>query len=133
MGPSKGGGRAVKKLWFLFFLPLVALMGQQPSCNQSGSLTSATTFTRFANNTANPICDVWVLAWSSTGFSALSIQLPGSNDNSTYTAFSGATTVLAGTNPGVTLSGAMVIQATSTNAYVQVKVNSITGSGAVNF
>jgi hypothetical protein len=120
---------------FLFSLGLG--WAQTPSCTFKGSFTTATTGVVYKNNTANPNCNAWALTWNigdpATSITALSIQLEGSDDNSTFAAFTGATTVLVGTNPGLTLSGANVIQASSKLSFVRVKVNSITGSGTINY
>lgn len=123
----------MKKIWLAWLLLPFSGLGQTASCTQKGSLTTATTFTALPNNTANPNCNAWALTWSTVGFSAVSIQLQGSDDNVTYAAFTGATTVLVGSNPSSALSGATIIQASTKNAYVQVRLVSATGSGAVNF
>lgn len=122
-----------KVLLLLLLSPLIGLAQTTSPCTQTGSLTTATPFTRFTNNTSNPTCNVWVLTWSSTGFSAFTIQLEGSDDGTTWAAFSGATTVVVGTNPASTLSGVMKIQATTTNAFLRVNVTAVTGTGAINF
>lgn len=104
------------------------------ACSDRGTLTTAPSVsTATKNNTVNPNCNAWALTWVSTGFTALSIQIQGSNDNVTYTAYTGATTVLVGSNPSTALSGAIVIQASSRLAYLQVKLNSVSGSGTVNW
>lgn len=110
--------------------------GQTPSCNFKGSFTATGVSPAnpgFANNTASPTCNAWALTWNTTGFSAISIQLQGSDDGSSWTAFSGTSTVLVGANPSTALSGAIVVQASSTLAHLQVKLNSATGSGTVSF
>ena len=125
----------------LFLLPLGLLAQQPPACtpsstsNWKGAFTTAAAGTSNANNTANPNCNAFALTWTSptTGITALSIQLEGSDDNSTFTAFTGTTTVLVGTNPSTSLSGAIVIQASSHLAYIRARVNSISGSGVVNY
>jgi len=122
----------MKHLVILLLLPL-GIWAQGPSCTQKGTLTTATVFTALPNNTANPNCNAFALTWNSTGFSAISIQLQGSDDNVTYTAFTGSTTVLVGSNPAASLSGAIVIQASTKLAYLQVKLNSVSGTGGVNF
>jgi hypothetical protein len=109
-----------------------------PSCRQNGSLTSAAVYTTLPNNNTNPpnnnlICNAWTLSWWSSGFTGVTIELQGSDDNVTWTTFTGSSTVLVGSNPQTSLSGTIKIQATSTNAYVRVNVTSVTGTGAVNF
>ena len=122
------------RLVTLFLLLSLALcFGQGPSCTFKGSFTVATTGVPYNNSTANPNCNSFTLTWNSAGFSALSIQLEGSDDNVTYAAFSGASTVLVGANPSTTLSGAIVIQASSTLAYLRVNLVSKTGTGTLNY
>jgi hypothetical protein len=122
-----------------FFVSLILLLplglaAQNPACTQKGSLTTATTFTALTNNTANPTCNAFALTWTSTGFTAIAIQLQGADTLAgTYTAFSGTSTVIVGSNPATSLSGAIVVQASAKLAFLQVKLNSVTGSGAVNF
>lgn len=105
-----------------------------PACQFRGSLTSATTGVPYTNNTTNPNCNSWALTWTSKGFTALTIQLEGA-DSSTgaYTAFTGASTVQVGTNPASTLSGTIIVQASSTNAYLRVNVTSVTGTGKIDY
>lgn len=88
--------------------------------------------TAYANNTTNPNCHIFALTWNTTGFSALSIQLEGSDDSTTWTAFSGSA-VVTGSNPATTLSGAMVINASTKIAYLRVNLTSATGTGGVNY
>lgn len=102
-------------------------------CTQPGTLTTATNFTSFHNNTSNPICNVWALNWSTTGFTAISIQLEGSDDNASWTAFTGASIVTTGSNPSTALSGTIKVSAATKNAFLRVNLTSVTGSGAVNF
>ena len=102
-------------LWLALVSPVLA---QSPACTFKGSFTTATTGVPFANNTANPQCNSFALSWASTGFTALSIQLEGSNDGTTYAAYTGTSTVIAGTvNPSTALSGAIIIQAQSQIAF----------------
>lgn len=125
----------MKKLFvsLILLLPL-GLVAQNPACTQKGSLTTATTFTALTNNTANPTCNAFALTWTSTGFTAISFQLQGADTLAgTYTAFSGTSTVIVGSNPATSLSGAIVVQASAKLAFLQVKLNSVTGSGTVNF
>ena len=76
---------------------------------------------------------MWALTWSTAGFTAISIQLEGSDDNVTFTAFTGASVVIAGSNPSTDLSGTIKVSATSHNAYLRVTLNSVTGTGTVSF
>lgn len=118
-------------IWLAFLSPVLA---QTPSCTFKGSFTSATTGAPYANNTANPNCNSFALTWFSTGFTALSVQLEGSNDNVTYTAYTGAATVIAGTvNPSTALSGTIIVQTQSKIAWVRVNVTSKTGTGSISY
>lgn len=120
-------------LWLL--LPLLA-GAQTPSCQFKGTFTATGVSPAnpgFDNSTASPTCNAWALTWNTAGFSAISIQLQGSDDGSSWTAYSGSTTVLVGSNPSTALSGAIVVQGSSKLAHLQVKLNSATGSGTVSF
>ena len=127
------------KLLFFFLLPL-GLWAQAPACVPSGTtwkgaFTTAAAGTSNANNTANPNCNSFALTWTSpsSGVTALSIQLEGSDDNVTFTAFSGASTVIVGMNPSTALSGAIIVQASANIAYIRARVTTFTGSGVVNY
>ena len=123
----------MKRFAFLFFLPLM-LWGQANwACNFKGSVTLAGAGPSFPNNTAAPQCNAFALTWSSTGFSGLTIELQGSDNNSSWTTFTGSSTVLVGTNPQSTLSGAIVVQASSTLAFIRVNVTSVTGTGSISY
>lgn len=124
--------RAALLVLVIFLVPYLAAQSS-PACTQRGSLTTATHYTALPNNTGNPNCNSWALTWSTQGFSAVTIQFEGSDNNTSWAAFSGSSTVVVGTNPSSTLSGTIVVQASSTNAYVRVNVTSVTGTGAVNF
>lgn len=129
------------KLILYLLLPLGVLAQQPPACTPSGTsswkgaFTTAAAGTTNVNNTANPNCNAFALSWTSptTGITALSIQLEGSDDNTTFTAFTGTTTVLVGANPSTALSGVIIIQASSKIAYIRARMNSISGSGVVNY
>lgn len=125
----------MKRFLLLGLIFPVVLAAQTPSCQQKGSLTaSGTVYTPLANNTANPNCNALALTWNTTGFSAVSVQLQGADSQTgTYAAFSGTGTVIVGTNPSSALSGAIIVQASSKLAFLQVKLVSATGSGSVNF
>lgn len=86
-----------------------------PNCSQALSFTGAT-----AGASINTIsgaaagCAGWRLTWSVTGFTAVTVQLEGSQDNSTWNAF-GSTLVQEGTNPtnwtASTASNTIVVRA----------------------
>lgn len=102
-------------------------------CTQVGFLTTVAAYTSQSNNTSNPTCNVWALTWSTTGFTAITIQLEGSDDNSTWTAFSGSTVISTTANPSSALSGTIKVQGVTKNAYIRVNLTAKTGSGTVTF
>ncbi len=110
----------------LLALSVIPALAQQPcTFRNKAPIVTTGADAPFHNNTTNAQCNAFVLTWWSSGFSALSIQLQGSDDNVTYTAFSGATTVVGGTtNPSTALSGSIIIQAQSKLAHLEVKLNS---------
>lgn len=125
------------KLLLFFFISISAGWAQSPACNPPRqTLTTATTGTVFKNNTANPPCNAWSLQWDigdpASSITALSIQLEGSDDNVTWSAFSGSTTVLVGTNPSTALTGAIIVQGSSKLGYIRLNITSLTGTGTVN-
>lgn len=104
-----------------------------PNCSQALSFTSATPGT--AINTisgAQAGCAGWRLTWSVTGFTAATIQLEGSQDNSSWSAF-GSTLVQEGSNPtswtSGTASNTIVVRASQ--PYVRVNITGVTGSGTI--
>lgn len=147
----KGGGHTLKRTLFLWFLLPLWAGAQTPSCQFKSSDTAIGPFTApgvkpanpgFANNTGAINCNVFVATWNTTGFSAISLQLEGSDDGITFTAYSnsgcpGTTPSCvvppAFSNPSTTLSGTIVVQTNSKNARVHLKLNSATGAGQVNF
>lgn len=115
-----------------FFLLVPASM-QAQQCTFRGNFTTTGPAGQFNNNTANPNCNAFALTWNTTGYTAISIQIEGSDNLSTWTAYSGASTVVVGTNPSTALSGTIKISASSKIAYVRVNLVSATGTGAVNW
>lgn len=75
----------------------------------------------------------WQVTWAVTGFTAVTIQLEGSQDGSSWFAFSGASVVIEGANPtnwtGATTNNTIVVQ--SMTPYVRVNVTGVTGVGTV--
>lgn len=120
--------KLMKNLCLFFLLPL----GVWAQCSANTPVFTATGPGLAVDNRTKG-CNAWALTWNSATFSGLTIQLEGSNDGVTYAAFSGASTVIVGTNPASTLSGAMVIQASSTLAFVRANVTALTGSGTVTY
>jgi len=115
-------------------IPLLALAQGSPQCSQSQTLTTTGT-TPVINTTtgASAGCVGWRLTWSVTGWTAMQIQIEGSQDNSSWAAFSGSTIVIEGSNPtnwtSATASNTIVVRASQ--PYVRVNVVSKTGSGSV--
>ena len=113
------------------------LWGQAPSCQTNPATINITAIGRsvYTNNSANPRCSKFAVTWTATaGISALSVTLEGSDNGSSWTAFTGTNTLLAGTvNPSTALSGTIIIQAQSQLAFIGVHFTSITGSGGISF
>jgi hypothetical protein len=106
---------------------------QTPDCSQSLSFTRAQAGTVLPVNTgAQNGCATFRLTWVVTGFSAVTISLQGSQDNSTFANFI-STLVLEGTNPtswtSATTSNSIVVQGYL--PYVRVNISSVTGTGTV--
>lgn len=123
----------IRSLLLSLLLSPLIVVAQTSPCTQPGSLTTATSFTPYINNTSNPSCNTWALTWSSTGFTALTLQLEGSDDNVTYTAFSGSVVVNNTVNPSSALSGVITVQPIGKNAFLRVRATAVTGTGAINF
>lgn len=121
------------KLWLYLLIPLAAV-AQTPSCNWKQSVTASSVGTSNANNTLQPTCNAFVLTWTSTGFSAVTIQLESSNlSGSGFAAFSGTSTVIAGTtNPTTALSGAIIVQVQTVLSFIRFNVTAATGSGTIS-
>jgi len=106
---------------------------QTGPCTQTGTITTVAAHASFNNTTTNPTCNVWALTWFTTGFSAITIQLEGSDDNSSWTAFTGTSVVTTGTNPSSALSGTIKVSASVKNAFIRVNLTAKTGTGVVTF
>lgn len=122
---------------FLLLLAAAVGLGAQgsPNCSQALSFTAATPGAAI-NTTAGASagCAGWRLTWVVTNFSAVTIQLEGSQDNSTWNAFA-AGLVLEGSNPtswtSSTTSNTIVVRASL--PFVRVNVTGVTGGpGTVN-
>ena len=78
-------------------------------------------------------CVAWRLTWTVTGFSAVTIQIEGSQDGATFTVFPGSQ-VVESTNPtnwtATTTSNTIVVIAAL--PFIRVDVTSVTGSGRIN-
>lgn len=123
----------MKLLAFLLLLPFVGWSQQPPACTWKATATVSGAQASFPNNTASPICNAFALSWNSTGFSGVTIELQGSDNNSSWTTFTGTSTVLVGTNPQTGLTGTIIIQASATLAHIRVNLTSLTGSGSVTY
>lgn len=125
----------MQKLLCLIFLASSLVWGQgTPNCQQNLTFTAAVVGASIQTVSGGAAgCTGWRLTWSVTGFTAVEIQLEGSQDNSTFAAFSGATIVVEGSNPtmwtSATVSNSIVIRASL--PYVRVNIVSITGSGTI--
>ncbi len=131
----------VMRLTILFLFAAGLIFGQSTpvDCTPSSTtFTAATTGAAISNaNTATP-CVAWRLTYNSTGFSALSIQLETSPDNSSWTAVTNSvcssTTqppcVIDGANPSTT-TGNATLSVRAYGRYVRVNVTSVTGSGSI--
>ena len=123
----------MKLLAFLLLLPFAGWCQQPPACTWKATATVSGAQASFPNNTASPICNAFALSWNSTGFSGVSIELQGSDNNASWTTFTGTSTVLVGTNPQTGLTGTIIIQASATLAFIRVNLTSLTGSGSVSY
>ena len=130
--PNKEGS-CMKLLAFLLLLPFVGWTQQPPACTWKATATVSGAQASCPNNTASPICNAFALSWNSTGFSGVSIELQGSDNNASWTTFTGTSTVLVGTNPQTGLTGTIIIQASATLAFIRVNLTSLTGSGSVSY
>lgn len=111
-------------------------MFAQANCtvrSPSTGLTMAGPDTAYQNNQTTPNCNSWALTWNTTGFSGITIQLEGSDDGSTWVAYSGATQVIVGTNPSSALSGTTKVVATTHLAFIRVDLTAATGTGVVKY
>lgn len=111
----------------------MAVAQNTAQCQFRGTFTSASSGNAFANNTTQPNCNVFALTWNSITFSALSIQIEGSDDGSSWTVYSGTSTVARGPNPSTALSGTIIVTPDAKIAFVRVRVTSVTGSGGINY
>ena len=114
----------MKRLLLLLFS---ALALQAQTCTLDSITLTGTNRTVYVNS--NNTCNAWVLTYQSTGFSALSIEVDTSNNNSSWTVASA--NVLVGSNPSTALYG--MIQLYAYGPYVSVDLSSVTGSGTVTW
>jgi len=122
-----------RTLLALMALPLLALAQGPPNCSQSLTFTTSTAGAAVPASAASTACAGWRLTWKVHGFTAVTIQLEGSQDNSTWAAF-GAALVQEGANPtawtSATTSNTIVVRASL--PYVRVNITHVTGSGTVS-
>lgn len=118
----------------LSFFPLLAqdCLQTYRFSNVTGTndLSAPGTSGNFDNRTRS--CNSWVFSYTSTGFSALSIQLESATDNSgspnTFGVYSGTT--VSGTNPQ-TLATFGTFIGTGFVPWLRVNLSTVTGSGSV--
>lgn len=109
------------------------LQAQIPAaCNYTGTFTGVATSNVFDNRVLG--CYQWRVGYSSTGFSAVSLQFEYAPDNAgvpgSWTAFTGSTTVTDGSNPSTSITTATIgIHASA--AFVRVNLVSKTGTGTI--
>lgn len=120
----------MKKLVLLSLtLACLSLTAQSVPCNIAGSFT-ATGDSIVLDNTRLG-CYQWRVAYTSTGFSGVSISLQSANSfNGSFADFSGATVVTDGTNPSTATTHA-IIGIHSNGAFVKIHLGTATGSGTV--
>jgi hypothetical protein len=117
----------------IFFLAAAAFAQNSPNCSQSLTFTSNTPGAVINTiSGASAGCAGWRLTFSVTGFTAVTIQIEGSQNDSSFSAF-GSALVQEGSNPtswtSSTTSNTIVVRASL--PYVRVNVTSVTGSGTV--
>jgi hypothetical protein len=113
----------------LFLVPIGFALGQTTNqCPLSGSFSSTGASTSLDNRLKG--CYNWRFTYVSTGFSALSIQLEGSPDGSTWTAL----TVISGdgANPATAITYATAGFHVNPS-FVRVNVTAATGTGLINW
>lgn len=129
---------------FFFLASLIGILAhdgtaqtQTPDCSQGGS---ALTFTGAGNGPAlvattggGAGCSTIALTWYVTGFSAATIHLQGSQDNSSWADITSTALILEGSNPtswtSGTTSNRIVVRAFL--PYFRMTVDGLTGSGTV--
>lgn len=123
-------------LWsWLGFAPLyrtaeIQTVHAQVPCVVQGSFTASGTSVVIDNRKSG--CYQWRVAYTSVGFSVISIQLESSPDNSTWSAFTGSTVVTDGSNPSTSTSDA-IIGVHSTSAFVRLNLVTATGTGTLTY
>ena len=119
----------MKPFLLLWASVAIAFAQGSPQCSQALTFTGATSG---PTKDATQGCVGWRLTWTVTGFSGATIQIEGSQDNSSWVAFSGAV-VIEGSNPtlwtAATASNSIVVRAS--RPYIRVNVTHITGSGTI--
>lgn len=120
----------MKKLILLSLtLACLTLTAQSVPCNIAGNFT-ATGDSLILDNTKLG-CYQWRIAYSSTGFSALSISLQtATTAGGSYSDYTGATVVTDGSNPSTTTTHA-IIGIHANGAFVKLRLGSVTGSGTI--
>jgi hypothetical protein len=125
----------MKRFLMLSFFSFGVLFAQNlPNCSQALTFTGVHAGAAISSTAgASQGCAGWRLTWQVAGsISAATIQLEGSQNNSTWAAFSGAL-VIEGSNPtswtSATVSNTIVVRASL--PYVRVNVTGVTGTGSI--
>jgi len=120
----------MKKLILLSLtLFCLSLTAQSVPCNIAGSFT-ATGDSVILDNTKLG-CYQWRVAYTSTGFSALSISLQTATTfGGSFSDYTGATVVTDGSNPSTTTTHA-IIGIHANGAFVKLHLASVTGTGTI--
>lgn len=102
-----------------------------PDCGPISFSLTATGTVQGPDNAGNG-CVTWVVVYSSSGFSALSLALQSADDSSgspgTWGTFSGTTDT--GVNPNTAITQAYT-QVTGYNRFIRINLTSVTGAGRV--
>jgi hypothetical protein len=123
----------------VFFAGVMLGQGTPVDCTPGTfTFTSATTGTAIANSNSVTPCAAWRVTYNSTGFSALSIRIETSPDNSTWSAVPN-TLCSSAVQPPCVIDGANPSTATDNTTfavraygrYVRLNVTTVTGSGTI--
>lgn len=113
----------------LLTLASLPLMAQSVPCNIAGNFTATGDSVILDNR--NLGCYQWRVAYTSTGFSGISISLQSSaTQTGSYSNFTGATVVTDGINPSTSTTNA-IIGIHSNGAFIKLHLGTATGTGKV--
>ena len=115
-----------------FTCKTLAQQSPTQNCTWQDPLTGIMAGSTHDNRSTTQVCSVFVVTWiAPTTVSAVTIQFEGSDDGASWTAFTGTSTVVRGTNPSSNVNGSMEIVGTSKLAFVRVNMTAFTGTGSV--